>query len=399
MANHDAVPRPYRSLGDSRLSPTVNGWLVLLLVGLTAVLLYRLLSPVRSTLYDPDAQPRQVTPRGDLADDEKTTIDIFKMASQSVVHITRLAVRRDLMTFNVLKIPVGTGSGFIWDRDGHIVTNYHVVQGDQEAIVTLDDNSNWEARLVGFDPNKDLAVLKIDAPLGRLKPILIGRSDDLQVGQKVFAIGNPFALDHTLTTGIISGLGRVIPAKQTGNLIQGVIQTDAAINPGNSGGPLLDSAGRLIGVNTAIVDPSEGSSGGIGFAVPVDIVNRVVPELIRHGKVRRPGLGIYPWPNIAVDRKYLEGTLPERGILIYTLEEDGAAAKADILPTRPDPAGGTLLGDLIIAVDGQRVTNEKELFAILDGREVGEEVTLLIWRGDQKLERQLTLQELPTVSP
>ena len=399
MSDDSGRSRPYQYLGDSRLAPLVNGWLVLLLVGLIAVLVYRVVSPDRSPLHDSRAESRQVTPKGDLAADEKAAIEIFKMASESVVHITRMAVRRNLMDLNVLEIPEGTGSGFVWDEQGHVVTNYHVIQGGQGAIVTLYDNSNWDVQMVGFDPNKDLAVLKIDVDTKRLKPILVGRSDDLQVGQKVFAIGNPFALDHTLTTGIISGLGRVIPAKQTGYPIQDVIQTDAAINPGNSGGPLLDSHGRLIGVNTAIVDPSEGSSGGIGFAVPVDVVNRVVPELIRFGKVRRSGLGIYPWPNMVVERLYLQGAFPQRGILVKQVEPGGAAAGAGILPTRTDPEGGTLLGDLIIAVDGQPVPNVKNLFARLDGREVGDEVTLLIWRSEKRIELHLRLQELSTVNP
>ena len=190
-------------------------------------------------------------------------------------------------------VPQGTGSGFLWDRQGHVVTNYHVLQDSDSSVVTLSDQTNWKATVVGAEPDKDLAVLRIAAPAGKLTPILVGTSKGLQVGQKVFAIGNPFGLDETLTTGIVSALGRTIASLTPGRKIQDVIQTDAAINPGNSGGPLLDSAGRLIGVNTQIASPS-GASAGIGFAVPVDTVNAVVPELIAHGRIVRPRLGITP---------------------------------------------------------------------------------------------------------
>ena len=241
--------------------------------------------------HDPNAVPRVVTPRGDLAAEEKSNIELFRLSSPSVVYITRLAMRRDRFSLNMFEIPQGTGSGFVWNNLGHIITNFHVVQGTSSLRITLADNSEWDARVVGVSPDQDLAVLFINAPRTRLKPIAIGQSANLQVGQRVFAIGNPFGLDQTLTTGIISALGREIDGV-SGRKISGVIQTDAAINPGNSGGPLLDSAGRLIGVNTAIFSPS-GSNAGIGFAVPVDTVNRVAPQLIRHGRVIRPGLGIH----------------------------------------------------------------------------------------------------------
>ncbi len=226
---------------------------------------------------------RAVTPRGELAAEEKTNTEIFKSASPSVVYITTLTERINYQTKNVTEIPAGTGSGFIWDTAGHIITNFHVVQHANGASgVTLADHTQWTASLVGVAPDQDLAVLKIDAKASQLPPIPVGTSSDLQVGQCVFAIGNPFGLDQTLTTGVVSALGRTIPSA-TNVPIDEVIQTDAAINPGNSGGPLLDSAGRLIGINAAIYSPS-GSSSGIGFAVPVDTVNRVVPELISTGK-------------------------------------------------------------------------------------------------------------------
>ena len=206
-----------------------------------------------------------------------------------MVFITTTTRQVDFWTRNVFEVPQGTGSGFVWDESGHIVTNYHVVQGAASAKVTLGE-TEYDADTVGVAPDQDLAVLEIRAARANLAPIAIGTSADLQVGQKVFAIGNPFGLDHTLTTGIVSALGRTIQSV-TNRPIDGAIQTDAAINPGNSGGPLLDSAGRLIGVNTAIYSPS-GASAGIGFAVPVDTVSRIVPELITHGKVVRPRLGV-----------------------------------------------------------------------------------------------------------
>ena len=218
---------------------------------------------------DPAAEPRPIAPAGDLAADEKATISLFKQSSQSVVHITTATLGRDF-ALNIEEIPRGSGSGFLWDEKGHIVTNYHVVENSNRFKVTLADQSTWDAVGIGAAADKDLAVLRIDAPAERLRPLLVGTSADLEVGQKVFAIGNPFGLDQTLTTGVISGLGRQIQSR-TGRTIDGVIQTDAAINPGNSGGPLLDSRGRLIGVNTAIFSPS-GTSAGIGFAIPVDTV-------------------------------------------------------------------------------------------------------------------------------
>ena len=234
---------------------------------------------------DPNAALRPVVARGDLAEDEKSTIELFKKASPSVVFITSLAVVQNVFSLNPQEIPRGTGSGFIWDDQGHVVTNFHVIQGAQAAKVTLADHSTFEAKLTGAEATFDLAVLKIDAPKSKLQALQLGKSSDLQVGQKVFAIGNPFGLDQTLTSGIVSALGREIksPNEQP---ITGVIQTDAAINPGNSGGPLLDSAGLLIGVNAAIASPS-GAYAGIGFAIPVDTVNEVVTQLIRRGSIPR----------------------------------------------------------------------------------------------------------------
>jgi S1-C subfamily serine protease len=280
--------RPFR---PARAPTTGINWLVIILLILVTGLLWRERGggafSERSRLRDPKAQERPITARGDLAEDEKSTIALFKQAAPSVVHITNLAVRRDL-NMDIFGIPQGTGTGFIWDRKGYVVTNFHVIEHANAAKVMLADRSEWDASLVGVARDQDVAVLKIEAPEEKLPAILVGESANLEVGQKVFAIGNPFGLDQTLTTGVVSGLGREI-LSVTKRPIQGVIQTDAAINPGNSGGPLLDSAGRLIGINTAI--PAE-VSAGIGFAVPVDTVQRIVPQIIKYGRAERIGLGI-----------------------------------------------------------------------------------------------------------
>lgn len=327
---------------------------------------------LRSRWQPPPAEPRAITPRGDLAADEQSMIALFRQASPSVVHITTMAVRQDAFSFDVMQLPQGTGSGFIWDAAGHVVTNFHVIQEADAATVTMTDHSTWKAHLVGAYPDKDLAVLRVDAPAVSLHPIPLGTSHDLQVGQKVFAIGNPFGLDQSLTTGIISALGREIQSV-TQRPIRDMIQTDAAINPGNSGGPLLDSAGRLIGVNTAIYSPS-GVSAGIGFAIPVDEVNRLVPQLIRHGRVIRPGLGI----QIGPDR--LAAELGLSGVLILGVVPDGPAAKAGIRPTRRMSGGRIELGDVIVALDGQPIRSVEDLLTALDRHQMGSRVKVTLLR-------------------
>ena len=268
-------------------------WLNLVLLGVIgAFVLWTFWALVPKPWRDlnPAEALRPVTTRGDLANIEKTTIGIFKTASPSVVHITNLVNAAQPFSMDVQQVPEDTGSGFIWDKSGHVVTNFHVIRGGDAQVIVLADGSRWQGRLVGTYPAKDLAVLAIDTPAAKLQPIMVGSSANLQVGQMVFAIGNPFGLDQTLTTGVVSALGREIQSTP-GRNIRNVIQTDAAINPGNSGGPLLDSAGRLIGINSSILSPS-GAFAGVGFAIPVDEVNQVVTELIRNGKVTRPGLGI-----------------------------------------------------------------------------------------------------------
>lgn len=331
--------------------------------------------------------PRAVTPRGDLGEDEKATIKLFEETSPSVVFITTINLRRDFFSTNIYKMPAGTGSGFIWDSDGHIVTNYHVIKGADEAQITLWDQSTWDAKLVGVEPDKDLAVLKIKAPDDRLKPIKIGESKNLLVGQKAFAIGNPFGFDQTLTTGVISALGREIESV-TRRPITGVIQTNAAINPGNSGGPLLDSAYRLIGINTAIYSPT-GSYAGIGFAVPVDTINRIVPQLIEYGKVIKPGLGI----NIAPD-SFVSTRLNTSGVLILNVIEGGGAEKAGLKATTQSANGKISLGDIIKKVEGKNVEDSSDLFRILDDKVVGDTVIVAVDRDGKDLNFEVTLGAL-----
>ena len=323
---------------------------------------------------------RQVTPRGDLAMDEKSTIALFQNSSHSVVHITTLVRSRRMFEEAGSQARQGTGSGFVWDALGHIVTNFHVVDGSNEFIVTFADQTTINARLVGLAPHKDLAVLRVATSPERLRPIVIGTSADLQVGQKVFAIGNPFGLDQTLTTGVISGLGREIRSR-TDRPITDVVQTDAAINPGNSGGPLLDSAGRLIGVNTAIFSPS-GANDGVGFAIPVDTVRRVVPQLIKHGRVRSPTLGILPVNPAMTRRVGLEG------VLVKATQKFGTAERGGVEPFRYDQFGRMIYGDLIIALDDQPIKDLDDIYSALDGYKVGDEVALTVIRAANTSSRQ-----------
>lgn len=334
-----------------------------------------------------EVQPRTVAARGDLAADEQATIELFEKARDSVVYISTRAAVMDLWTRNVFSVPRGTGSGFIWDDVGHVVTNFHVIEGASEAIVKLADGRSFRATLVGASPNHDIAVLKIGVGFKRPPPVPIGTSHDLKVGQKVFAIGNPFGLDWTLTTGIVSALDRSL-GTENGRTIEHLIQTDAAINPGNSGGPLLDSAGRLIGINTAIYSPS-GASAGIGFAVPVDTVNRVVPQLIAKGKYIRPALGIQ------VDEganAHLTRRLGVEGVVVLRVLPDSSAAAAGLRGVTIAPDGSLIAGDIIVALGGKPVRSVKELFARLDDHAVGEVVTLGILREGRQIELSITLQ-------
>lgn len=373
-------PRPSARTSWLALSQT------LVLVLLIIVLVRNYMAGIGQPPLPP---PEPVVPSGNLAEDEKSTIQLFRQTSNSVVHITTAAVGRDYFSLDVDAIPRGTGTGFVWDGNGHIVTNFHVVQEGNAWKVTLADQSTWDAELVGVAPDRDLAVLKISPQRNRLQPLRVGTSENLQVGQKVFAIGNPFGLDQTLTTGVISGLGREIRSR-TNRLIEGVIQTDAAINPGNSGGPLLNSAGELIGVNTAIYSPS-GASAGIGFAIPVDSVKRVVPQLITEGRLIRPGIGVRVAAETITQRLGIEG------VLVVNTVEGSPAESAGIRPTRYRD-GDIELGDIITAVNDKPVTTSDQLFSRLESFNVGDTVELTLMRGMRTLSQQEVKVKLKLVA-
>jgi S1-C subfamily serine protease len=333
----------------------------------------------------PAALPRTLEP------DERRTIELFRNAARSVAFIPTRVQQVDLWTRSVFEVPSGTGSGFLWDDRGHVVTNFHVVQDvaareGGSARVTLGD-AEYDATIVGFTQDQDLAVLHIEAPRDKLVPIQVGTSGDLEVGQKVYAIGNPFGLDHTLTTGIVSALGRTIDSVG-GTTIFDVIQTDAAINPGNSGGPLLDSGGRLIGINTAIYSPS-GASAGIGFAVPVDTVSRVVPELVAYGRVVRPVLGVDLDDRLS---SYVTRRLGVEGALVRNVRPGTGAAEAGLEGTRLR-RGRLVPGDIIQAIDGKEVTSVADLLGRLGSFRPGDAVTLKLWRDGKTRDVRVRLQK------
>ncbi len=341
--------------------------------------------PQHRSGLNPQAEPRPVAARGDLSELEKSNIKIYQEASPSLVQVTNLAEGDGLFGLDVQEVPKGVGSGFVWDTDGHIVTNYHVVKGANAARVTLSDRKTYDARQIWYAPDRDIAVLWIDAPRKKLHPILVGTSHDLKVGQIIYALGDPFGLDQTMTTGIVSALGRKIEASE-GHQISGAIQTSAAINPGNSGGPLLDSAGRLIGMNTAILSPS-GAFAGIGFAIPVDEINQVVPQLIRHGKVVHPRLGV----TIAPDQLAQQLDV-DKGALILKVAPDSPAAQAGLRGTEREKSGHIRLGDVIVAVDGKEIDNGKDLSNEIQQHKVGDTVTVAILRDGKRQDVQVTLQ-------
>lgn len=346
---------------------------------------YSWLAP-QSAQSKPQAEPRAVQPRGPLDATEQNHVNVFKKVSPSVVHITTLARTRDMFSLHITEQPQGTGSGFIWDEAGHVVTNFHVIQGGSSAVVMLSNEASYPATLVGVFPDRDLAVLRIDAPKEKLQAIAIGSSRDLQVGQSVYAIGNPFGLDQTLTLGIVSALNREIESV-TRRMIRGAIQTDAAINPGNSGGPLLDSAGRLIGVNTSIYSPS-GASAGIGFAIPVDEVNRIVPRLIRDGRIIRPALGVVA----AAPNVHQALNLP-KGVALVRVNPGSPAAKAGLQVFARERNGRLIQGDVITAINDQPVRDLDEMLNLLEQRQVGERVTLTLWNEGKTRKQVLQLGE------
>ncbi|WP_020208314.1 S1C family serine protease [Gilvimarinus chinensis] len=327
----------------------------------------------------------QAEPPAFATDDERNTIEVFEFASPAVVYVNRLQVVRDRRSFDLLSIPSGAGTGFIWSEDGYVVTNYHVVEGAQQVQITLPDQSSWPAEVVGLAPDKDLAVLKIDAPKDKLHALPRGDSDQLAVGRKVLAIGNPFGLDATLTTGVVSALGREIEAPNQ-RKIRNVIQTDAAINPGNSGGPLLNSAGELIGVNTMIYSPS-GASAGIGFAIPVNIVKEIVPQLIEYGRLIRPVFGVEFAPAYWAQRAGVDG------VPLLHVAPGLPAAKAGLIGARRGAWGRVELGDIIIGLDNTPTRNHDDFLTLLEQHKPGDTLSVQFVRNGKIRRTTVTLAE------
>jgi S1-C subfamily serine protease len=345
-------------------------------------------------LYRKGAKPRQAAPKGRLSSAEANTIRRFKEAKPSVVYISTLADMQNIYTGDVARVPQGTGTGWVWDEKGHVVTNYHVVNvsdnganiDPSEVRVTLADGKTYQARLIAFSLAYDTAVLQVFAPLEDLKPLSIGTSRDLEVGQGVIAIGNPWGLDHTLSTGVVSALNRTLSTDFNTELT-GVIQTDAAINPGNSGGPLLDSSGRVIGMN-GYIPPATGASVGIGFAIPIDTLNRIVPLLLSRGQVFRPRMGFTVYAEVEARQFGLS-----QGALVKGVEPDQPAARAGLRPTLIDARGAvTQLGDVIVSMDGQRIRSYSDLVAYTEQSEPKSQAVLEVVRGDQLLKLTLHLR-------
>jgi len=377
----------HRRERGTRLWSRLLSLLVAALVAAVAALSYRVyrLESVALPREQPaKLVPRVITPREELGVSEKARIALFERTWRSVVHITTLAVRSDPFRLNVLEVPRGTGSGFIWDQQGHIVTNFHVIAGASQARVTFADQRTLPAELVGLSARNDLAVLRVKAMPSNLKPLPLGTSHDLVVGQDVIAIGSPFGFDYTLSTGVISGLGREIEG--AGGLpIIGALQTDAAINPGNSGGPLMDSAGRVIGINTMIFSPS-GASAGVGFAVPADTVARVVPELIAYGQEVRPVIGVEPADDALTQRLGLPG------VLVRKVHPGSPAEHVGIVPTQVQPmTGEIMLGDLIVQVDGADLRKAADLYLQLEKHKPGETVAITVLRNGESKTLSVTL--------
>ena len=325
----------------------------------------------------------------DLLPVEEKTIQIYRNAVPSTVNVSNIRLARN-MFYGDVEVPQGAGSGFVYDTNGHIITNYHVVQGGTSFVVTFhNDPKQYKAKIVGVAPEKDIAVLKLEEKPQKLSPIVFGSSKDLVVGQYSFAIGSPFGLDYTLTTGVISALGRKIDGIG-GVKINDMIQTDAAINMGNSGGPLLDSNARLIGMNTVIFSTS-GSSAGLGFAVPADTIKQIVPQIIQHGKVIRPGLGIGIVPD-SMKTRILGNN--DKGIIVSYVDEKGSAAKAGIKGMTQDRYGRTYLGDIILSVDGQDVNNLDDIYQVLEKHKIGDEVVVKYRREGKVLSTKVRLQPL-----
>jgi S1-C subfamily serine protease len=359
---------------------------ILLITLVSLLALFIILPRIESLWMSLKSEPRAVTPRGSLSSTEKTNIEIFQETSPSVVYITTLSDRINYWTRDISRIPQGTGSGFVWDQHGHIITNYHVLEGASAIKIRLCDQRIVDATFIGASADHDLAVLRISPTVNMPKPIPIGTSADLQVGQITYAIGNPFGLDQTLTTGVVSALNRSLP-NRNGSMIEGLIQTDAAINPGNSGGPLLDSAGRLVGINTAIYSPS-GAYAGVGLAVPVDTVNRIIPQIIANGDYKRPKLGITINDELNdIITKQLDVT----GVAVIDVGPNTSAALAGLQGI--EMINNIIVsGDLITAIDTHPIDSIKTLLSTLEKYAIGDKVKLKVIRNKKEVEISLVLQ-------
>jgi S1-C subfamily serine protease len=323
------------------------------------------------------------------ATDEQNNIEVYRTLSPGVVFIHSTSYSRDF--FGYVEPQEGSGSGSILDQQGNILTNYHVIEGAQKLSVSMGGKKDYAAKVVGGDPDTDLAVIRlIEKPAGPLTVVPLGDSEKLVVGQKVLAIGNPFGLDRTLTTGVISGLQRPIRARNN-RLIEGAIQTDASINPGNSGGPLLDSRGRMIGINSQILSPS-GSSAGVGFAVPVSIAKRIVPQILQTGQVKRPKLGISS-RNVSDFRNQVDLPVTD-GVLIIQVARGGGAANAGLRGMQQTEMDYEL-GDIIVGIDNDKVANSDDLFRVLDKHQIGETVQVHVWRNGRRLTVPVRLMDSP----
>jgi S1-C subfamily serine protease len=337
----------------------------------------------------PVSAPQAAQAAGDarLTEDERNTIDVVRKTRNSVVYITNLQYVRDFFYSSDQPVPRGSGSGFVWDDRGHIVTNFHVIDEGDKFMVSLPNQKQVEATLVGREPSLDIAVLKLNERVTEVTPVTIGTSHDLQVGQKVIAIGNPFGFDHTVTKGIVSALGRSMPGAG-GVTIRDMIQTDASINPGNSGGPLLDSAGELVGMNTMLASPS-GASSGVGFAVPVDTIRKIVPQIIQFGKVTRPGIG-----GISFVRDEVARQANVEGAIILEVPRGSKAYDLGLRGLYRDNFGRLLIRDVITGIDAVKIGSYDDLFAALDSYKIGNTVTLTVVREGQS--RKVPIQLVGT---
>ena len=367
---------------------------IALISGLFAAAAIAVVDRVSNRMQPAQAAFSETAPRGisdpASASDEQNNIEIYRILSPGVVNVHSTSYARDF--FGFVEPQEGSGSGSVIDQDGNILTNYHVIEGAQKVAVSFGGQKNYAAKVVGGDPDTDLAVIKlIETPKEPLTIVPLGDSDRLEVGQKVLAIGNPFGLDRTLTTGVISGLQRPIRARN-GRPIEGAIQTDASINPGNSGGPLLDSHGRMIGINSQILSPS-GASAGVGFAVPVNIAKRIVPELVRSGQIRRPKLGIGS-RDVELLKNQVELPVSE-GIVILQVLPGGPAANAGLRGITQTENGDFEIGDIILGIDSQKITNTDDLYRILDKHAIGDLVQVQVIRNGRRTSVPVRLTETP----